>query len=114
MELIRHRLRLVEVSQKWVFLRINGEGSLGNRPTPTPLRIFALMLTYPPLKLAENLKVGINLSIDQDLVTVMELQQGALGDGGNLSVEFTIEAPNVQGVAQVFSPEVAFGVYPLQ
>lgn len=35
-------------------------------------------------KLAENLKVGINLSIDQDLVTVMELQQGALGDGGNL------------------------------
>ncbi len=35
-------------------------------------------------KPASSWKVGVNLSIDQDLVTVMELQQGALDDGGNL------------------------------
>ena len=35
-------------------------------------------------------------------------------DGGNLTLEFTIQAPNVQGAAQVFSPDLAFGTYPLQ
>ena len=35
-------------------------------------------------KLASSWKMGVNLSIDQDLVTAMELQRGALDDGGNL------------------------------
>ncbi len=29
-------------------------------------------------------------------------------------LEFTIEVPNAQGVAQVFSSSLAFGTYPLQ
>ena len=35
-------------------------------------------------------------------------------DGGNLMLEFTIEAPGVRGVAQVFSSNMAFGTYVLQ
>ncbi len=35
-------------------------------------------------------------------------------DGGNLTVEFTIDIPNVGGTAQVFSDTLAFGTYPLQ
>jgi hypothetical protein len=37
-----------------------------------------------------------------------------MDDGGNLVVEITIGAPNVQGVAQVFSSDLAFGTYLLQ
>ena len=35
-------------------------------------------------------------------------------DGGNLTLEFTIEAADVVGAAQVFSSSFAFGTYPLQ
>jgi hypothetical protein len=35
-------------------------------------------------------------------------------DGGNLTIEVTVGAENVRGVAQVFSSDLAFGTYPLQ
>ena len=35
-------------------------------------------------------------------------------DGGNLTLEFTITAENVRGIAQVFSSDLAFGTYPMQ
>jgi len=35
-------------------------------------------------------------------------------DGGNLTLEHTIEAAGVRGAAQVFAPSFAFGTYPLQ
>ena len=34
-------------------------------------------------------------------------------DGGNLTLEFTIQAADVVGAAQVFSSSFGFGVYPL-
>ena len=35
-------------------------------------------------------------------------------DGGNVTLEFTVEAANVRGAAQVFFSDFAFGTYPLQ
>ncbi len=35
-------------------------------------------------------------------------------NGGNLTLELTIQAANVRGTAQVFSSDFAFGTYPLQ
>jgi len=35
-------------------------------------------------------------------------------DGGNLTIEVTVGAENVRGVAQVFSSDLAFGTYPMQ
>ena len=35
-------------------------------------------------------------------------------DGGNLTLEFTIQAADVRGAAQVFSSSFAFGTVPLQ
>jgi len=35
-------------------------------------------------------------------------------DGGNLTLEFTIQADDVRGAAQVFSSSFAFGTVPLQ
>ncbi len=35
-------------------------------------------------------------------------------DGGNLTLEFTIEVADVVGAAQVFSSDFAFGTYSLQ
>ena len=55
-----------------------------------------------------------NIKLAEDILTPLGIPLPYTGDGGNLTLEFTIEAPNVQGAAQVFSSDLAFGTYPLQ
>ena len=55
-----------------------------------------------------------NIRLAEDILAVMGIPLPYTDDGGNLTLEFTIQAPDVQGAAQVFSPDVAFGTYPLQ
>ena len=55
-----------------------------------------------------------NIRLAEDILAVMGIPLPYTDDGGNLTLEFTIQAPDVQGAAQVFSPDVAFGTYPLR
>jgi len=55
-----------------------------------------------------------NIRLAEDILTPLGISLPYTDDGGNLTLEFTIEAPNVRGVAQVLSSDLAFGTYPLQ
>jgi hypothetical protein len=50
----------------------------------------------------------------EDILTPLGITLPYTTDGGNLTLEFTIEAVGVVGAAQVFSFSFAFGTYPLQ
>jgi len=50
---------------------------------------------------------------DEDILTFL-VSLPYKNNGGNLTLEFTIGVAGVQGVAQVFSGDFAFGTYPLQ
>ena len=84
------------------------------------VRVFTLPLTGVSTLLGE-LDLGIlgassarNVKLAEDILFPLGIPLPYTNDGGNLTVEFTIDAPNVQGAAQVFSSELAFGTYPLQ
>ena len=55
-----------------------------------------------------------NIKLAEDILTRLGILLPYTDDGGNLTLEFTIEAANVRGTAQVFSSNLAFGTYPLQ
>ena len=87
------------------------------------VRIFALPLrtgtarelTITPLNLGSlGAKSALNLKLAEDILTPLGIPLPYTDDGGNLTLEFTIGTGNVQGVAQVFSGDFAFGTYPLQ
>jgi len=72
-------------------------------------------LTSSPLALGPlGAKSAVNLKLVEDILTPLGITPPYTDDGGNLTLEFTIEAENVRGVAQVFSGSLAFGTYPLQ
>jgi len=60
-----------------------------------------------------NARSSRNIKIDEDILDLLGLSP-YIGNGGNLTVEFTVEAENVHGVAQVFSSQLAFGTYPMK
>ena len=59
-------------------------------------------------------KSALNLRLVEDILVPLGITPPYTDDGGNLTLEFTVEAENVRGVAQVFSGSMAFGTYPLQ
>ena len=72
-----------------------------------------------------NLKSARNIKLAEDILQPLIDVGASIGDGsplslpyfadgGNLTLEFTIGANNVRGVAQVFTNDFAFGTYPLQ
>ena len=72
-------------------------------------------LTGPPLDLGTlEARSALNLKLVEDILDPLGIALPYTTDGGNLTLEFTIEAPDVKGVAQVFSSDFAFGTYPLQ
>ena len=84
------------------------------------VRVFTLPLTGVSTLLGE-LDLGIlgaesarNVKLAEDILIPLGISLPYTDDGGNLTVVFTVDAPNVQGAAQVFSSELAFGTYPLQ
>ena len=50
----------------------------------------------------------------QALFSALVNDSGYVTDGGNLTLEFTIQAADVRGASQVFSSSFAFGTVPLQ
>ena len=72
-------------------------------------------LTAAPLSLGSlAAKSAINFKLAEDILIPLGIPTPYFTDGGNLTLEFTITAANVRGVAQVFSSDLAFGTYPMQ
>jgi hypothetical protein len=92
-------------------------------PGDVTVRVFTLplgssiaqQLTTGPLDLGTlGARSALNVKLAEDILTTLGITTPYTTDGGNLTLEFTIEAANVRGAAQVFSSNFAFGVYPLQ
>jgi hypothetical protein len=94
----------------------NPSASAGN----VTVRVFTLPHTGESVLLGEaNLGIldaesGRNIRLAEDILTPLEISLPYTEDGGNLTLEFTIEAPGVRGAGQVFSSDVACGTFPLQ
>ena len=72
-------------------------------------------LTGPPLDLGTlEARSALNLKLVEDILIPLGIALPYTTDGGNLTLEFTIQAVDVRGVAQVFSSDFAFGTYPMQ
>ncbi len=57
---------------------------------------------------------ALNIKLAEDILTPLEISTPYTRDDGNLTLEFTIQAADVRGAAQVFSSNFASGTYPLQ
>ena len=72
-------------------------------------------LTGTPLDLGTlEARSALNLKLVEDILDPLEIALPYTTDGGNLMLEFTIQAVDVRGAAQVFSSDFAFGTYPMQ
>jgi len=65
-------------------------------------------LTSGPLSLGVlRARSAVNLRLAEDILTPLGITTPYVTDGGNLTLEFTIQAADVRGVAQVFSESLA-------
>ena len=72
-------------------------------------------LTTTPLSLGTlGVASSRNIKLAEDILIPLGITTPYVTDGGNLTLEFTIQAADVRGVAQVFSSDFAFGTYVLQ
>ena len=72
-------------------------------------------LTTTPFSLGTlGAKSARNVKLVEDILTPLGITTPYTVDGGNLTLEFTIQAADVRGAAQVFSASFAFGTVPLQ
>jgi hypothetical protein len=78
-------------------------GGLAQELTGTPLNLGIL-----------GARSALNVKLAEDILTPLGITTPYTIDGGNLTVELTIQAADVVGAAQVFSSDFAFGTYPLQ
>ncbi len=94
----------------------------GGRKIGPTVRVFTLPLrtgvaqelTGAPLDLGIlGVRSALNLKLAEDILTNLGISRPCVEEGGNLTLEFTIEAAGVRGAAQVFSDSFAFGTYPL-
>ncbi len=76
----------------------------------------ALELTTTPFSLGNlEARSALNIKLAEDILDQLPgVTLPYTTDGGNLTLEFTIQAPDVVGAAQVFSNGFAFGTNPLQ
>ncbi len=91
-------------------------GNVTVRVFTLPLRGgLAQELTVTPLDLGTlGARSALNVKLAEDVLAPLGIAFPYIGDGGNLTVELTIQAPNVRGTAQVFSGTFGFGTYPLE
>ena len=96
-------------------------------PSTSPGNVTVRVFTLPlPGGLAQELtgsphdlgtlgaRSAVNLNLADNILTPLGITTPYITDGGNLTVEFTIQAADVRAAAPVFSDSFAFGVYPLQ
>jgi len=72
-------------------------------------------LTTTPLDLGTlEARSALDIRLVEDILVPLEITTPYTTDGGNLILEFTIQATDVRGTAQVFSSGLSLGTYPLQ
>ena len=91
----------------------NGAGNITAQAFTLPKSGPSTVLGTVDLGLLEA-RSGRNINIAEDILDGSGIPLPYIEDGGNLVVEFTIEADNVRGNAQVFSDSFGFGTYPLE
>ena len=103
-------------SRAYLFNPSDSDGTVTVRVFTLPLSDgIAQELTGTPLDLGTlEARSALNLKLAEDILTPLGITTPYTTDGGNLTLEFTIEVADVRGAAQVFSSSFAFGVYPLQ
>ena len=103
-------------SRVYLFNPSQSAGNVTVRVFTLPLAdSMAQELTGAPLNLGSlGARSALNLKLVEDILNPLEISTPYTDDGGNLTLEFTIEAADVRGAAQVFSSSLAFGTYPLQ
>ena len=103
-------------SRAYLFNPSDSDGTVTVRVFTLPLSDgTAQELTGTPLDLGTlEARSALNLKLAEDILTPLGITTPYTTDGGNLTLEFTIEVADVRGTAQVFSSSFAFGVYPLQ
>ncbi len=84
-------------------IRLRTHSGKSQELTPTPLFLGIL-----------GDRSALNVKLAEDILVPLGISLPYTDDGGNLTLQFTIQATNVRGVAQVFSSDFAFGTYPLQ
>ena len=91
-------------------------GSVTVRVFTLPLTAgVAQELTSTPLDLGTlGAESARNLKLVEDILTPLGIPTPYVTDGGNLTLEFTIQAADVRGAAQVFSSSFSLGTVPLQ
>ena len=93
------------------------EGAVTVRVYTLPIREgTARELTTGPLPLTTlGARSAVNIKVAEDILEQLG-ERPYKNDGGNLTLEFTIQAADVQGTVQVFDKDfsIAFGTYPLQ
>ena len=103
-------------SRAYLFNPSTSAGQVTVRVFTLPLTTgIARELTGTPLDLGTlEARSALNIELAEDILTPLGITTPYTTDGGNLTLEFTIQAADVRGAAQVFSSSFAFGVYPLQ
>ncbi len=72
-------------------------------------------LTVEPLALGTlGARSARNIKLAEDILTPLGIATPYTTDEGNLTLEFTIQAADVRGTAQIFSSSLALGTYTLQ
>jgi len=92
---------------------LNGEDSTGH--TAYLFGGAVSLLGTKPLALGTlGARSALNIKLAEDILTPLGIAIPYTRDDGNLTLEFTIQAADVRGTAQVFSSSLAFGTYTLQ
>jgi hypothetical protein len=103
-------------SRVYLYNGSNQAGDVTVRVFTTPIAGgMSQELTTDPLNLGSlGTNEAFTIKLAEDILTPLGIPLPYTDDGGNLTLEFTVTAPNVTGAGQVFSGDLAFGTYPLQ
>jgi photosystem II stability/assembly factor-like uncharacterized protein len=102
-------------SRIYLFNPSQSAGDISVRVFTLPLRTGTAQELGIPLNLGSlGARSAVNIKVVEDILTPLGIMTPYTTDGGNLTLEFTIQAADVRGAAQVFSSDFAFGTYPLQ
>ena len=103
-------------SRAYLFNPSDSDGNVTVRVFTLPLSDGAAQeLTVTPLDLGTlEARLALNLKLAEDILIPLGIALPYVTDGGNLTLEFTIQAADARGAAQVFSSDFAFGTYPMQ
>ena len=103
-------------SRVYLFNPSTSAGEVTVRVFTLPLADGAVQeLTAEPLALDTlGSRSALNIKLAEDILTPLGIATPYTTDDGNLTLEFTIQAADVKGTAQVFSSDFASGTYTLQ